>query len=356
MGDGDRKNEHRLGSLQAMRALAASLVVAMHIGSVTAYYSPGPVSLVVQDTLAHVGHAGVDAFFVISGFIMFFIARRDGREGSPAANSLRFLVRRALRIYPAFWLSLAAFAVLPVQPWRQADISRLDPLMVFLLNAPGALHPVAWSMVFEVTFYLGVGVILLLSGHRLALAFAVLCLAETAVVAFQAAGLVNVGLPGHPMMLEFVVGIGAAFLVEAGIRTSPVALITAGTGALALSMSLIDPTSLPSCPQLRIFGFALPAAAILCGLVSLERSRLIRIPRYLIQGGDISYSIYLWHLPVLIGLGELMRASDAFAWRGSELLFLAAALPLILIFSLVSYRLLEAPSIQLSRSLSWSHH
>jgi peptidoglycan/LPS O-acetylase OafA/YrhL len=97
-----------LNSLQACRATAAILVVLFHAsGSIFAlpkYFSHKPFGL-----LFDFGFAGVDFFFVLSGFIMMHIHAKD--IGQPRAFG-SYLWKRFSRIYPIHWIVLAA--ILPV--------------------------------------------------------------------------------------------------------------------------------------------------------------------------------------------------------------------------------------------------
>ena len=100
-----------LGNIQALRAVAALMVVVVHAYAVESTYLPGR----PWTTPFHVlGTYGVDLFFVISGTVM--VASTAGWFGKPG-SPLRFLTRRATRIYPPYWivsaLVLVAFLVVP---------------------------------------------------------------------------------------------------------------------------------------------------------------------------------------------------------------------------------------------------
>src|SRR5580658_5421280 len=132
-------------SIQALRALAATAVVAYH----ALQWGSGGFD---------VGRAGVDVFFVISGFIMWRVT--SGRDVTPGA----FLWRRVTRVAPLYWLTtlavLAAALVWPgflpeVRPgWRHlalslAFIPHLDPR-----GLPFPTLPPGWTLDYEALFYL----------------------------------------------------------------------------------------------------------------------------------------------------------------------------------------------------------
>ncbi|MDX1782428.1 MAG: acyltransferase family protein, partial [Thalassovita sp.] len=85
---------NRIHTIQYLRAIAALAVVALHAGARVEGALPGGVS-----ALLNLGHAGVDLFFVISGFVMWGGTRH--RETAPG----RFLLRRAIRIAPPNWIA-----------------------------------------------------------------------------------------------------------------------------------------------------------------------------------------------------------------------------------------------------------
>src|SRR4051794_11659255 len=91
----------QLVGLQALRGLAALLVVFVH-------YNGTAISRGFNfPALSHVviGNIGVDIFFVISGFIMELIT---GGRFFVAGDRKRFLVRRAVRVLPLYWVLTSA--------------------------------------------------------------------------------------------------------------------------------------------------------------------------------------------------------------------------------------------------------
>ena len=84
-----------LANLQALRALAAIAVVVFHFGLMP------PTSLSFTS-----GAAGVDLFFVLSGFIIAYSSSRDAQH---------FLARRFIRIVPAYWIATIIAALLTLQ-------------------------------------------------------------------------------------------------------------------------------------------------------------------------------------------------------------------------------------------------
>ncbi|UVK49326.1 acyltransferase family protein (plasmid) [Mesorhizobium sp. AR07] len=93
-------------NIQGLRAIAALMVVFSHsfwpLVPMRAHWSPVFVGAI--------GPAGVDLFFVISGFVVFLSADRLGKgaESTGMLRALReFVVRRVFRIYPVYWIAFA---------------------------------------------------------------------------------------------------------------------------------------------------------------------------------------------------------------------------------------------------------
>lgn len=137
----------QLLSIQYLRGLAALSVLVTH----ALQWPLAEMNMVLLKT----GRLGVDVFFVISGFIITTIAG-DGRF-----NPKEFLVRRAFRIVPAYWTATLLITILAVAIPAQfrTTIPTTEGLIKSLLFIP-SLEPKApllllgWSLNFEVFFYL----------------------------------------------------------------------------------------------------------------------------------------------------------------------------------------------------------
>jgi peptidoglycan/LPS O-acetylase OafA/YrhL len=133
----------RLGCVQALRAIAANMVVIAHlIGLQGRFYG----QLDQFSDLAHaIGACGVSCFFIISGFVVTQAAQRE--------NWKQFLASRILRIYPIYWLYLGLTAIFVVF-WQKMPIGAYQTIAsTLLLPTDAQIMPVAWTLVFEVYFY-----------------------------------------------------------------------------------------------------------------------------------------------------------------------------------------------------------
>ena len=98
-------NTNRFAHIDALRGIAALLVIWLHVSEVFVRLSP---ETLAQGTALYdiawavdVGRIGVVVFFAISGFV---ICR--SLNGNKIEGSKKFLIRRFLRLYPAFWVSI----------------------------------------------------------------------------------------------------------------------------------------------------------------------------------------------------------------------------------------------------------
>ena len=132
--------------LDVVRGLAIVLALGWH-------FSPSPSGNVVVDALQWPGHrfgwAGVDLFFVLSGFLMGQLVLRE-RARTGRFDGRRFTARRALRLWPVLYVFLAVQAVLGADPagsylWQNA---------LHVQNYAGTSLTHLWSLAVEEHFYL----------------------------------------------------------------------------------------------------------------------------------------------------------------------------------------------------------
>jgi len=305
---------------------------------------------------------GVELFFCISGFVIAGALRR-------ARNPAAFLEDRAIRIYPVLWASILAIVGLGLATGVRgfADV-RLIQLAVAvplnLLALPGilpldALHPAAWSLSYEMAFYLFCAACWTLRrrlgplAHWLALPVAVILIVYYPRGIFLLAGvLVAEGWPRHRALIR--------------LAGHPLPLILLfllcwrTIQELSLPKHIIETTMLDWSHDARlplaILAFVLAAlgfAGIVDGHGRFGRTLRSRPLQYL---GTISYSFYLWHPIVMSGVKLLLLRAGVPQVAGiwTQLVFFIAALPPTLMVSDVSQRILERRLGVLLRR--WLHH
>jgi exopolysaccharide production protein ExoZ len=260
----------KLRSIQVLRGIAASAVVVHH-----AYRSVDPNSFV------RVGAAGVDLFFVISGFIMATI----GLGRSPGA----FIADRLWRIFPLWLIAVSPWFLLghPDRPTTLASLT-LWPIWHGQFYSPALL--LGWTLCFEMLFYwaftLGLATRALVP---LGLFFACLIIGpRNDLLAYL----------GSPLILEFLAGVGIALLRPSRYGG---ALILAGLLWFAAAPQTYYNELIGAGAYLRLVAWGVPAALIVYGARALEPRFAGRTLAPLVMLGDASYSIYLFHfIPVEI--------------------------------------------------------
>ena len=200
----------RLLPMEGVRGLAIILVFFVHYHAIFgAYARRGSLVHAASDFMGLIGNTGVDLFFVLSGFLIYGAALRT------STGYVAFMRRRVERIYPTFLAVLALYVALSMVMPRHSKLpDGVGPAFLYVL-ANVALLPglfsitpiisVAWSLSYEMFFYLSVPIIVGAArlrawsrGARLALwlGFAIAWLAG------NAAGLVS-----HPRFVMFATGV-----------------------------------------------------------------------------------------------------------------------------------------------------
>ncbi len=298
----------KLISLEVARFVAALCVGTDHIVSFAASLRPAPVL------------GGVDLppiiavlfFFVLSGFVIYGAHREDfGR-----LNRLpRFLWRRFWRIYPVYWLSLVIplyFLWPTCSPGYLAHILTLDP---FTRNGGfRELIPPAWSLRFELAFYLMFTLALLPLVGRYILGAWVFLVAWHLGQTLPPLRYVLPRLrPPHALAWHFFgvhevmffagLAAGAVFFRLRLRQPWPWLLLAGGASALVLLERLDDWGFVyPSLQRAPLVAGSL--AAIIVGLAALENGGHLRLSPRLGRLGALSYPFYIFH-PSILFLGSV---------------------------------------------------
>jgi peptidoglycan/LPS O-acetylase OafA/YrhL len=136
----------RLPALDGLRAVAALLVVATH----AAYLSGFTVNGGLVGRLAGRGDFGVAVFFALSGFLLHFRLVSDARDGQTDVKA--YAVRRAARVLPAYWVTLAVVVAVTQPPVRTA-VAQAFTVQTYLPGADIDAFSQSWSIPTELSFY-----------------------------------------------------------------------------------------------------------------------------------------------------------------------------------------------------------
>lgn len=294
--------------VQILRFMAAMLVVLMHITQAISLRISG----MGPDHYWADGSAGVDIFFVISGFVMATSTARLPSAGQSGLNAAWiFMKRRLLRIAPLYWFYTLLKAALVLAVPSLALRSSIDPghftsslLFIPAMSPWGLIEPtlpVGWTLNFEMLFY---GVL------ALAMAWGVprirFCL--TVFLLLFLAGrfypeMVPLDFYAQSLVFEFILGMGIAYLyLNDTTLPPPAGLLTAVAGVVFMfGMNWNASTD-------RFVTWGLGAALLVIGAVWLEPwTRRLRMASRLAFLGDASYSIYLSHTFVVPAAVLLMK-------------------------------------------------
>ena len=331
-----------LSGVQVLRFVAAGGVAAFHAFEFAARDIAALPERLLD--LTNLGAVGVHIFFVISGFIMMWTSRaRFGRAGQAAP----FLVRRAVRIFPVYWvIALFNLPLLIAYGLGGADTASavLRALVLWPSDASGLIF-VGWTLSYELYFYVLFAGVLALSARR---ALAVLSALMVGLVALGALGAPTgeaARLATNPLLLEFLAGavIGLYFM-EGGRLPKPLALIALGAGTAAILATAFVSGDLP---LLIVWGG--PSVLIVAGTVGLDvagrfPSRLGRLTPL----GDSSYALYLVHAVILPPM-TLMIGSN-FETGAIGCFVIASALTVLCIAAgHLVHRTVERPLLDLCR-------
>ncbi|MBX2879987.1 MAG: acyltransferase [Granulosicoccus sp.] len=290
----------RLHALQYLRAVAALAVVYSHTAIQVDDYTK---------YLLDAGSFGVDIFFVISGFIMIYIAR-------PEDTPKRFFNNRVRRVVPLYWFFTILMAcILITMPWAFKSTyfgwdsfllslafiphwSTAHENMVWPLVAPG------WSLVFEMYFYSLFALSLLLA-ERYRILFISLIITMVFLVAnhYHTGESAMAQFFAKSLVFEFVLGMLLAVAWKRGFKlpsSTAVYLLLFSSCLLFLEL-----------PVPRIFEYGIPAAFIVMACLYIK----IGVHKWAVLLGDASYALYLSHIftlgalrkfiPPLLGDGPL---------------------------------------------------
>ena len=312
----------------------------MHLTVQAAAVNPTKLWIAARDVSSTFGHFGVDVFFVISGLIMFRVLERG--DTSAFTGVVKFIINRAARIYPIYWLSLLAMWL--VVPGLHIDVEGL------LLYSGAPEFGVIWTLLYEVRFYFVIATIILLPAPYRYAGLFVWCVIQSLLIIFAliARNHLVQFIYLSPLMLEFVFGIGVAALLS----RKPHALVSclalaASVGALVASAMCLhrDPAAVD---VWRLFLFGIPAALLVYAIVGLDSQLSPRIPSFMVTLGDASYSIYMWHLPVILTLRYFWQDHLAKA-AGS---YVVTSVFVVAVLSVISFKYIERPSMRMVRYLS----
>jgi peptidoglycan/LPS O-acetylase OafA/YrhL len=309
-------NAARLIPVDVLRAIAVLLVMGRHI-YIPASLGEGRMAGAGMEAWQRGGWIGVDLFFVLSGFLVAGLLFREYQQHGQMLVG-RFLIRRGLKIYPAFYVFLFGTLALQASWGRTRSISRVLAEVFFVQNYLPGVWNHTWSLAVEEHFYLLIPFLLLLLARRRAgggdpfaplpwIAGAVLLVLLAARIANGMARPYQHGthlFPTHLRVDGLMVGVALAWAYHFRAEALQSMLRRwrgwlAAFGVLLLLPPFIWPleTTL-AIPTVGLTGLAVGSASLLGAALATPAS-WHRLLRPFARIGAYSYSIYLWHMPVV---------------------------------------------------------
>ncbi len=277
-------------NLQSLRGVAALIVVLMHCFIGEGGFLPDASRVMARATrfVSTFGPAGVDLFFVLSGFIIYCVAVRTCRhrpEGSALASGTEFGLSRILRIYPMYWI---VFLLALLQHYHAGGfdyaMDKLIPseLAFFLISKNNDVVIVAWTLAFEMYFYLFVTIFVLFFFKYLKIAFCLWSFLQAILIISwihsdhlkQMMPALDGSVAVSSNVLEFIFG---AIVGEACLRRKFLpAKLTLGLATILFVVGCIKAyailiTNIGGFTEVeRVIWYGLPAALLLYGMMALE--------------------------------------------------------------------------------------
>jgi peptidoglycan/LPS O-acetylase OafA/YrhL len=319
-----RPGQTRIDYLDGLRGLAIMWVMAWHYTApVYAASFPYGTAYARIPVLDH-GWAGVNLFFLISGFVILLTLER-------CTGFAEFMARRWRRLFPAMLIaSLLVFAASQVigsnMPHGRAEPVSLLPGLTFLsppfwtllLGRPvGELDGVYWTLYVEMGFYLIFGMLYFLVGWRravisLAALWLAVVIASRLAAAVQSAEAMKWIEPLQWLGIEYFGWFvsGALFLKARELSNDRlfVAALIAGLVS-ALTSGLWQPDDWTSC------GYLVGCLAVFAGAQRFSRLQRVLATKLLLFAGFVSYPLYLLHNELGVGLiATFMRDAPQPFW------------------------------------------
>ncbi|MGJ8663262.1 MAG: acyltransferase family protein, partial [Marinicella sp.] len=314
---------------------------------------------------AQFGYAGVDVFFVISGYVIWKSSQSNSGKSTP-----HFIYNRLTRIYLGYWPYFLLYLAV-VYFFASGKLNNANLLGSFFLTEIGIhklLIPIAWTLTYEMYFYLCFTVLMLLPKNLLPMMIKLLIVF---IVLIQGYHILFNDIYTHanfpyidfyltfltsPFCLEFLMGcLVAIFFEKNRIKHLKIPLLLAAVVLIAglfYQQQYIMPEGLLAqgyyLPQ-RVMFWGTVSVLLVASVVELNKRGTILLPKMSHLLGGASYSIYLSHIPIIFLFSHLGFVTY---FRNQlklpDLGFLIIAL-CVIIYSVVHYLWIEKPLMQASK-------
>ena len=282
--------------VSALRGFAALLVVVQHAGYFVTMATRTAYTEVIK---VDFGLIGVVMFFTISGFVIGL---------NRHLPSLEFAIRRAVRIYPAFWIAYALSTLAAIAIGQPTGFKWYAALLLPSFGYPIMQLPV-WTLVFEVFFYMLATIVFGLRLSDRVLTWIVFFWFLAILGASPYTGGKLLAMPGGLIPLAqynlfFALGLFCALKIDLLSRASAAQCLGVAVVAFLL-LPLFPP--LPHIVALVVLGIALSA-------ILIAATQIDEWPRFAVRLGDASYGLFLVHFAIMMVAADILAASVPSVW------------------------------------------
>jgi peptidoglycan/LPS O-acetylase OafA/YrhL len=340
-------------NLDALRGIAILMVLGRHAGQAVDYlHATNPFTFFTM----RVGWAGVDLFFVLSGFLISGLLFSDYQEWGRIHLS-RFYIRRGFKIWPAFYTLIATGLLIDlVMPGHHFSTKGLLPELTFFQDYFYGIWGITWSLAVEEHFYIFLPLLMLFMIRRnptrpfatlpwVFAAIAVFCVACRFAVGWRQDGTIDFWTCVFPTHLR-IDGLMFGVLICYFKRFQPhvfnwMARWPGGWVLIAAAVAVLSIFPVES-RHMHTWGFTFLYVAfgfLVAKAVAFDGSRAIRVVSSLLARiGVYSYSIYLWQV--------------FFAWKvlphfhiASPMVLYWATVVGAILFGIAAAKIIEMPAL-----------
>jgi exopolysaccharide production protein ExoZ len=333
----------KLLTIQLLRGMAAIIVVMYHAHGLivkrAAEFGAEHAFWLTENQFIKIGAIGVDVFFVLSGFIIFYTSRNS-------SDLMLYIKKRTARIYPIWFVAITFMVIISLLPGTSA-VFDVKHVLYSLLLIPhyfdGRIVPfieIGWTLNYEILFYSLFGLTLIITKtKRLELITAVILLLWM-IAHILPSKYAIFALLQNPILFEFVIGGWLARLYLSGWTISKNQML--GFAIFALIWLLLFFFT----PWLWHFKSLISRAPIAISLfiiaVFYVPFRDYKVSNMFVYLGDASYSIYLFHMfPIMVLSGVVNKISIPFLTEIPVIFSWLLVSFISVVFGCVVYSLIE---------------
>ena len=264
--------------------------------------------------------------------------------------SLTFIIRRLIRIVPPYWFYTTLMLILVLLPFtlKSSVFSIGYTLKSFLFipalnpanSLPLPLLPQGWILWYEMYFYLLFSIFLFFDRRVLLPVIFLIFITSTLAGTWITSNNPIVEVLTSPLLLEFALGCFLAYLTKTTHISLRKGKFFIGTGGVLLFLTQY----LPTAEDYRLLVWGGPAFLIILGFVFWEENKPFEHPKYFVVLGNASYSIYLSHIFILLGISTLLKLHLVSPAIKNDFIAILAVI-LCVIWGWISYVTIESKSM-----------